>query len=150
MTAAFQTLSNAPTVDVVDEMMPVLEQYVTIMYDRISTCMKVNDARRDPFTCKGKDIETIPPTSYAFRQHAKRSTYQAGHCWGNSLVPSPPFPCPSEWGWVKVTNMWAPLWMTISPGIRELSVKTIIHYYQLSSRWSNGSKKLLIADDSLP
>ena len=31
-----------------------------------------------------------------------------------SLVPSPPFPCSSEWGWVKVANdMWAPLWMII-------------------------------------
>ena len=114
VTAAFQALSNAPTVDVVDEVMPILERYVTIMYDRTSTCVKVNDVRRDLFARKGRDIEAIPPTSDALRQHAKRSTYQAGHCWGNSLVPSPPFPCPSEWGWVKVANdMWAPLWMTI-------------------------------------
>ena len=114
VTAAFQALSNAPTVDVVDEVMPILERYVTIMYDRTSTCMKVNDARRDLFTRKGRDIKAIPPTPDALRQHVKRSTYQAGHCWGNSLVPSPPFPCPSEWGWVKVANdMCAPLWMTI-------------------------------------
>ena len=96
---AFQALSNAPTVDVVDEVMPILKQYVTIMYDRTSTCMKVNDAQRDLFTRKGRDIGAIPPTSDALRQHAKRSTYQAGHCWGN---------------WVKVANdMWAPLWMAI-------------------------------------
>ena len=96
VTAAFQALSNAPTVDVVDEVMPILERYVTIMYDRTSACMKINDARRDLFTRKGRDIEAIPPNPDALRQHAKRSTYQAG--WGNSLVPSPPFPCPSEWG----------------------------------------------------
>ena len=84
MTAAFQALSNAPTVDVVDEVMPILERYVTIMYDRTSTCMKVNDARRYQFTRKGRDIEAIPLTSDVLRQHAKRSTYQAGHCWGNS------------------------------------------------------------------
>ena len=111
VTAAFQALSNAPTVGVVEEAMPILERYVTIMYDRTSTCMKVNDARRDLFTRKGRDIEAIPPTSDALRQHAKRSTYLASHCWGNSLVPSPLVPCPSEWGWVKVANdMWAPLW----------------------------------------
>ena len=63
MTAAFQALSNAPTVDVVDEVMPILERYVTIMYDCTSTCKKVNDARRDLFTRarKGRDIEAIPP-----------------------------------------------------------------------------------------
>jgi len=97
--------------------MPIFEHYLTIMHDRTSTCMKVNDARRDLFTRKGRDIEAIPPPpSDALRQHAKRSIYQAGHCWGNSVVLSPPFPCPSEWGWVKVSNdMWAPLWMTIPP-----------------------------------
>ena len=45
---AFQALSNAPTVDVVDEVMPMLKQYVTIMYDRTSTCMKVNDEAEGP------------------------------------------------------------------------------------------------------
>lgn len=68
-----------------DEVMPILEHYLTIMYDRTSTRMKVNDARRDLFTRKGRDIEAIPPTSDALRQRAKRSTYQAGHCWGNSV-----------------------------------------------------------------
>ena len=50
LTAAFQALSDAPTVDVVDEVMPILERYVTIKYNRTSICMKVNDARRDLFT----------------------------------------------------------------------------------------------------
>ena len=74
VTAAFQALSNAPMVDVVDEVMPILERYDT-MYDRISTCVKVNDAWRDLFTRKGRDIEAIPPTSDALCQHAKWSTY---------------------------------------------------------------------------
>ena len=42
VTAAFQAPSNAPTVDVVEEVMPILEPYVTTMYE--STCMKRNDA----------------------------------------------------------------------------------------------------------
>ena len=60
VTAAFQALSNAPTVDVVDEVMPILERYVTIMYDRTSTCTKVNDARRDLFTRKGRHSSHSP------------------------------------------------------------------------------------------
>ena len=102
-----------------DEVKPILERNVNIMYDRSGTCIKVNDARRDLLTRKGRDIGAIPPTSDALHQHVKRSTYQAGHCWGNSFVSSPPFPCPSEWGWVKVANdMWAPLWMTIPQALQ--------------------------------
>ena len=78
VTAAFQAFSNSPAVEVVGEVMPLLERYVTIMYDRTSTYIKVDDARRDLFTRKGRDIEPIPPTSGALRQHAKRSTYHAG------------------------------------------------------------------------
>ena len=75
VTAAFQALSNAPLVEVVDELMPILERYVTIMYDRTSTCMKVNDARRDLFTRKGRDIEAIPPPQmpYANMQRGPRT-----------------------------------------------------------------------------
>ena len=86
------------------------------MYDRTSTYIRVNDARRDLFTRKGRDIEAIPPTSDALRQHAKRSTYQAGYCW---LLPPPPSPCPSEWGWVKVAK--GALVNDNSSGITELS-----------------------------
>ena len=60
-TAAFQALSNVPTVDIVNEVMSILEQNFTILYDRTSICTKVNDVRRNLFTRKGRDIETIPP-----------------------------------------------------------------------------------------
>ena len=64
--AAFQALSNAPMVNVVDKVMVnILERYVTVMYDRTSTCRKVNDSRRDLFTRKGRYTEAIPPTSDA-------------------------------------------------------------------------------------
>ena len=56
-----QALSNVPAVDIVDEEMPILERYVTILYDRTSICTKVNDVRRNLFTRKGRDIETVPP-----------------------------------------------------------------------------------------
>ena len=45
------------------------------MYDRTSTCTMVNAARKDLFTRKGRDIESIPPTADALLQHAKRATY---------------------------------------------------------------------------
>ena len=66
VTEAFKALSNASTVNVVDEVMPILERYVTIMYDPTSTCMKVTDARRDLFTRKGRDLEAIPPPQMSY------------------------------------------------------------------------------------
>ena len=44
--AAFQALSKAPLVDVVDEVMPIIflsDKSACIMYDRTSTFRKVND-----------------------------------------------------------------------------------------------------------
>ena len=88
VTAAFQALSNAPTVDVVDEVMPILERYVTIMYDRTSTCMKVNDAHRDLFTRKGRDIEAIPPAQMPYVNMQRgpctrlATAGATGHCCG--------------------------------------------------------------------
>ena len=44
----------------------------------------------------------------------KRVSYQAGHCWGQCLVPIPELPSPEEWGWTKSSsNTWQPEWMTI-------------------------------------
>ena len=64
--AASQALINAPMVDVGDKMMAIniLERYAT-MYDRTRTCRKVNDARRDLFTRKGRYTVAIHPTSDA-------------------------------------------------------------------------------------
>ena len=67
VTAAFQALSNAPTVDVVDEVMPILERYVTIMYDRTSTCMKVNDAHGGTYShVKGEILKPFPPAQMPY------------------------------------------------------------------------------------
>ena len=66
--AAFQALSKAPVVDVVDEVMPIIfmsDKSACIMYDRTSTLRNVNDARRDLSTRKGRYIEAINPTSDA-------------------------------------------------------------------------------------
>lgn len=74
----------------------------------------VNAARKDLFTRKGRDIESIPPTADALLQHAKRATFQAGHCWGKCLEVSPQLPPPSKWGWERgPTQTWEPLWTTI-------------------------------------
>ena len=42
ITVAYQALSNASMLDVVEEVMPTVKQYVTILYDCTSTCMNVH------------------------------------------------------------------------------------------------------------
>ena len=111
ITPAFVALSSMPTEDRLKDMMPEIERFVTLMYDRTSTCTTVNEARKDLFTRKGRSIETIPPTYGALLEHTKRVAYQAGYCWGQTLTPNPTLPSPAEWGWARSANgQWQPYW----------------------------------------
>ncbi|CAG2217771.1 unnamed protein product [Mytilus edulis] len=86
-----------------------IERYVILMYDKTSQCTKVNDARKDLFTRKGRAIDNIPPSESALLEHTKRAVYMASLCWGKCLEPSPQVGSPSEWGWQKdKTQMWIP------------------------------------------
>ena len=91
--------------------MPDIERFVALMYDRTSTSLTVNEARKDLFTRKGRSIENIPPTYGALVEHTKRVAYQAGYCWGQSLTPDPTLPSPAEWGWTRSAHgPWQPYW----------------------------------------
>ena len=83
VTEAFNHLMNVPSIDTLQDVMPVLERFVVLMYDRSSICMNVNDARKELFANKGRSIESIPLTADALFQHSKRSVYQSGYCWGS-------------------------------------------------------------------
>ena len=43
----------------------------------------------------------------------KRAAYQAGHIWGQALVPMQNIPSPASWGWIKSQVGWTPLWTTL-------------------------------------
>ena len=90
-----------------------LERFVIVMYDRTSECIDLDTARRHMFTKKSKSLESLPPTSDAFKQHVKRTVYQAIHCWGQCLDKQCNLPCPSDWGWTKDGDDWIPMWMTL-------------------------------------
>ena len=114
VTQVFQQLSSTPSMSVLSDVLPVLERYTVLMYDRTSSCATVDAARKDLFTRKGRELECIPPTSDALRQHAKRVVLQAGYYWGTCLEVAPQLPPPSQWGWQRgPSNAWQPLWMTI-------------------------------------
>ena len=84
-TAIFAQLSQTPS-SVTDHVLKILEKFVIILYDRTSADVKVNDARRHLFACKGRAIENQPLTQAAPLQHPLRAVYQAGYCWGQCLL----------------------------------------------------------------
>jgi len=61
-----------------EEQISQLERFVILLYDKTSECTYVNEARKVLFT-KGRQIDRIPPTKAALKEHVKRATYQAGH-----------------------------------------------------------------------
>mgnify|MGYP006896106998 CR=1 FL=1 len=71
VTEVFQSLSAAPTISAVSDAIPVLQRFTVLMYDRTSSCTTVNAARKDLFTRKGRNIESIPPTADALLQHTE-------------------------------------------------------------------------------
>lgn len=123
VTQAFCALS-APLSSVSDEMYQLLERFVILLYDRTSSCISLDDSRKELFTKRfRRNIENLPPTTAAFRQHVKRAAYQSGHVWGQILVPEMKLPCPSEWGWARTTQGYEPYWTTLPSagrGCREL------------------------------
>jgi len=90
-----------------------LERFVVLMYDRTSSKTSINDARKQLFAQKGRALDTIPQTSAGLVEHTKHAAYQAGHCWGQALLPSPVLPSPQEWGWTMGDGIWKPFWTTL-------------------------------------
>ena len=112
VTPAFVTLSTVPvTID--DDTFQRLQRFVVLLYDRTSSETDVNIARKVLFSKKSRQMNTIPPTKGALREHCKRAAYQAGYVWGQSLLSTPELPSPDEWGWTKREGLWAPFWTSM-------------------------------------
>ena len=79
LTPVFAALSS-PVPEVASDMMAVIEWFVVLLYDRMSGYVLVNQARKEMFTKKGRNIELIPPSQSALMEHTKRAAFQAGHC----------------------------------------------------------------------
>ena len=103
ITPVFIALSSAPH-EIRDDWLPLIERFVVLLYDRTSRATTVNQARKEMFARKGRKFNAIPPTRDAVVQHVKRTAFQAGHIWGQSLLPSPSIPSPQEWGWISYTD----------------------------------------------
>ena len=111
VTPAFCALASTPSS--VDGPLEILERFAVLLYDRASTEEKVNAARKQLFSQKGRSMVCLPPTQAALVEHTKRAAYQAGYVLAQmfTAVPKLSYPVEREWlqtndgGWdVKVDN----------------------------------------------
>ena len=100
-----------------------LERFVVLLYDRSSSLLSVNEARRWLFTKKRKTVETIPPPPNAWVQHILRAVYQTGFVWKTGLEKQQNLPDVKEWGWKcnDYSHGYEPLWITIPEVLKSLS-----------------------------
>ena len=56
----------------------IIQHFVINMYIKSSPLTKVNDTRMEIFCEKNQNMENLPPTEDALKQHVKRSIFQAG------------------------------------------------------------------------
>ena len=103
VTASFVSCSNFPSSQQIQEFFPVIERYVTLLYDPTSMLLTVNECRKSLFATKGRSLDAIPPTRDALLQHTKRAIFQAS-CWRKCLVAKQNLPDPTEYGWKQEEN----------------------------------------------
>jgi hypothetical protein len=110
--ALTQTLVDLSTtsIEVEEDVTQTIERFVILLYDRTSTSPDVDKARCKLFA-KKSNVQLIPPTSSALKQHVRRAVYLGGHVWSQSLVPAPVLRSPTDWEWIKTSDqMYEPLW----------------------------------------
>ncbi|KAL8586163.1 hypothetical protein ACOMHN_057725 [Nucella lapillus] len=109
LTEALLLLSSAPR-DIPDDAIRIIERFVILLYDRTSKCTDIDKARRKIFA-KKNNVQLIPPTKAALEEHVKRAVYQGGHVWGQTLLPAPELPPPTNWGWSRTgEGQYTPYW----------------------------------------
>ena len=118
LTDSLESVRCCPSPEDVKLILPSIERFVILLYDRGSTCLKVNEARKDLFTRKSRAIDAIPPTDDALNLHLKRS-----FVWGQIMEQIQSLSSAADWGWKMGERTWEPLWTTLpsaSKACREL------------------------------
>ena len=74
-----------------------IERFVILLYDRTSTCTGINKTRKKLYAMKN-NVQLIPPTKVALKEHDKRAAYLVDHVLGQTLRPGPEKPPPTRCG----------------------------------------------------
>ena len=92
--------------------MAVIKRFVVLVYDRTSAIVEVNQARKDLFSKKTRNLENISPIRAAPKQHTMRAVFRGAYIWGQVLLTQLNIPSSSASGWEKDGNSWKPKWTT--------------------------------------
>ena len=114
-TRIFKELGDQPEV-VTMEQMEIIEQFICLLYGVSEGSLAAN--RLNKFQkSTDDDLRKLPPSREALSQHVKRSCYQAGYLWQESLSDLV-LPEPTEWGWTyDAINGYTPQWLSISSSV---------------------------------
>ena len=100
------------------------------LYDLTCECLDVNSTNKKLFV-KKNNIQRILPTQAALQQYVSWSVLQAGHIWGQTLIPQSTIPPPTSWGWHQCEDASSePVWTTLP----EVSKPAIASGMQLQER----------------
>ena len=97
----------------------MLERLTVLMYDKTSQHISVNEVRRESFCLKSPSMDRMPPTQDALLQHSRRTIYQAG-IWTISTQAQAAVPSPQEFAWIKKSESWVSVWITLPEACSEL------------------------------
>ena len=116
LTDALLMLADGPREIPVDAM-NITEKFVILLFDRTSTCTKVDHARRKLFPRK-HSVQQIQPTRAALEEHIKERSLPRWSHLGKKLLPDPVLPSPNDWGWVKTEGIYEPRWTTLPQALK--------------------------------
>ena len=77
----FKIMSKRPFLHTVEIAFPQIESLDILMYDRTSSWMIINEARKDLFTQNGRSFKSIPLKKDALLHQFRRTVYQACYVW---------------------------------------------------------------------
>ena len=114
-TTVFAQLGNKPN-EITTNQIDVIEEYVKTLYTTPRSSL--GEIRLEKFLkSSDNDLRKLPPSKDALIQHIKRSCYQAGFLWRES-VEDLDIPDPILWGWtIDENNNYIPLWQLIPSSI---------------------------------
>ena len=111
----FQRIGSS-TKSITAEQLQKVEEFVCVLYGVPQGSLASIRLRKFQ-NSTDDDLRKLCPSREALSQHVKRSCYQAGYLWQESLMDFP-LPEPTEWGWKHdERNGYMPQWLTTTSSI---------------------------------